>query len=223
MSTLSPVALPLTQRRLSPWPKTILRVTFGVIWLVDATLKWLPGFRRDYMATIMGQADGQPGWLGPWFRAWIDLQHPAPMFFAYLVAAIETLIALAVIVGFARKLTYSAAIVFSLLIWGTAEGFGGPYTSGSADIGTAVIYALVFGALLLFSYYMGPARLSVDYYLEQRIPWWHRIAEVEPHRHRTPLVAPTPGPAGGIPAPAAGAEPTEASALAGPTGGGASQ
>ena len=45
------------------WPKTALRVTFGVIWLVDAVLKWLPGFRRDYMDTIMGQADGQPGWL----------------------------------------------------------------------------------------------------------------------------------------------------------------
>lgn len=26
------------------WPKDALRVTFGVIWLVDAILKWLPGF-----------------------------------------------------------------------------------------------------------------------------------------------------------------------------------
>lgn len=43
------------------WPKTVLRVSFGVIWLIDAILKWLPGFRRDYMDTIMGQADGQPG------------------------------------------------------------------------------------------------------------------------------------------------------------------
>lgn len=171
------------------WPKTALRVTFGVICLVDATLKWLPGFRRDYMDTIMGQTDGQPGWLKPWFRFWIDLQHPHPAFWAYLVAAIETLIALAVISGFARKLTYSAAIVFSLLIWGTAEGFGGPYTSGSADIGTAVIYALVFAALLLFSYYTGPSVHSVDYWLEQRISWWHRVAEVEPHRRRTARIS----------------------------------
>jgi hypothetical protein len=27
------------------WPKDALRVSFGVIWLVDAVLKWLPGFR----------------------------------------------------------------------------------------------------------------------------------------------------------------------------------
>ena len=177
----------LVQRRLNPWPKTVLRVGFGVIWLIDAVLKWLPGFRKDYMDTIMGQADGQPGWLKPWFRWWIDLQHPHPAFFAYLVAVVETLVALAIIAGFARKLTYSAAIVFSLLIWSTAEGFGGPYTSGASDVGTAIIYAVVFAALLLFSYYQGPSRHSVDYYLEQRINWWHRIAEVEPHRHRAQL------------------------------------
>lgn len=174
------------------WPKTALRVTFGVIWLVDAVLKWLPGFRRDYMDTIMGQADGQPGWLRGWFRFWIDLQHPHPAFYAYLVAVIETLIAVAVIAGFARKLTYSAAIVFSLLIWGTAEGFGGPYTSGASDIGTALIYALVFAALLMFSYYDGPNTHSVDHWLEQRISWWHRLAEVEPRHRRTARLAATP-------------------------------
>jgi thiosulfate dehydrogenase [quinone] large subunit len=171
------------------WPKTALRVTFGVIWLIDAGLKWLPGFRSGYMDTIMGQAQGQPGWLQPWFRFWIDLQHPHPYFFAYLVAVIETLIAVAVIVGFARKLTYSAAIVFSLLVWATAEGFGGPYAAGSADIGTAVIYALVFGFLLLFSYYTGPSAHSVDVHLEQRISWWHRVAEVEPRRRRIARLA----------------------------------
>jgi hypothetical protein len=31
-----------------------------------------------------------------------------------------------------------------MLVWSTAEGFGGPYTSGASDIGTAVVYALVF-------------------------------------------------------------------------------
>ena len=68
------------------WPKDAVRVTFGVIWLVDAILKWLPGFRADYMGTLMGQAQGQPSWLKPWFTLWIDLQHPRVAFFAYLVA-----------------------------------------------------------------------------------------------------------------------------------------
>ncbi len=167
-----------TGRPCSPWPKDALRITFGVIWLIDATLKWLPGFRASYMSVIMGEAQGQPGWLKPWFDFWIRIQHPDALFLAYLVAVIETLIAIALITGFARKLTYFAAIAFSLLIWATAEGFGGPYTSGASDIGTTIIYAVVFAALLALSYYTGPGRLSADRYLEQRITWWWRVAEM---------------------------------------------
>jgi uncharacterized membrane protein YphA (DoxX/SURF4 family) len=160
------------------WPKDALRISFGIIWLIDALLKWLPGFKDSYMSTIMGIKAGQPGWLQPWFQFWISLQHPAVRFFWALVATTETLIALALIFGFARKLTYLAAIVFSVLIWSTAEGFGGPYTSGASDIGTAVIYAVVFAGLLALSYYAGPARYSLDYYLEKKISWWWRIAEM---------------------------------------------
>lgn len=160
------------------WPKTLFRVIFGLIWLVDAILKWLPGFRNGYMDTIMGQAKDQPAWLDPWFNFWIKLQHPHPAFYAYLVAGLETIIAISLILGFARKLVYGGAIVLSLLIWSTAEGFGGPYTAGAADVGTAIVYALVFALLLSLSYYQGPSRLSVDYWLEQRISWWYRIAEV---------------------------------------------
>src|SRR5215470_19147925 len=86
-------------RGIPMWPKDALRIAFGIIWLIDAVLKWLPGFRSDYMSTIMGQADGQPGWLKPWFDFWINLQHPNATFFAYLVALIETLIAVALIIG----------------------------------------------------------------------------------------------------------------------------
>ena len=126
----------------------------------------------------MGQAHGQPGWLKWWFDFWINLQHPHVMFFSYFVAVIETFIALALTLGVARKLTYLSAIAFSFIIWSTAEGFGGPYTSGSSDIGTAIIYVIVFVGLLVLSYYAGPARYSVDYYLEKHISWWWRVAEM---------------------------------------------
>ena len=85
------------------WPKDALRVTFGAIWLVDAVLKWLPGFRRDYMGTIMGQAQGQPGWLKPWFDFWINLQHPRTSLFVDIVALIESLIAVALILGICAR------------------------------------------------------------------------------------------------------------------------
>ena len=178
-------------RGCAPWPKDALRVTFGVIWLIDAVLKWLPGFRASYMSTIMGQADGQPGWLRWWFDFWIRIQHPQAMLFAYLVAAVETLIAVALIAGFARKTAYIAAALFSVLIWATAEGFGGPYTSGASDIGTAIIYAVVFAGLLALSYYAGPARYSADYYLEQKYSWWWKLAEM---RRPAPALAPAATP-----------------------------
>jgi uncharacterized membrane protein YphA (DoxX/SURF4 family) len=200
-----------TGRCVPAWPKDALRITFGVIWLIDAVLKWLPGFRSSYMGVIMGQAQGQPGWLRGWFDFWISLQHPRAMFFAYLVAVVETLIAVALISGFARKLTYISAALFSLVIWATAEGFGGPYTSGSSDIGTAIIYAVVFMGLLVLSYYAGTARYSVDYYLEKKIGWWWRVAEMRRPAQAEPVQAqpapaePTAGQRASAPAAAAGA------------------
>jgi len=203
-------------RGCAPWPKDLLRIGFGIIWLIDAVLKWLPGFRSGYMDTIMGIRDGQPGWLRWWFDFWINLQHPAITFFWALVATAETLIALALIFGFARKVTYLAAIVFSVLIWSTAEGFGGPYTSGSADIGTAIIYAVVFAGLLALSYYAGPARFSADYYIEKKISWWWRVAEM-----RRPAPAPVAvpsGPQAAVPVPPS-AVPPPAAPLGTPTAG----
>jgi uncharacterized membrane protein YphA (DoxX/SURF4 family) len=160
------------------WPKYALRITFGGIWLIDAVLKWLPGFRSGYLSAIKGAGMGQPGWLQWWFHFWTYLQHPAPSFWAVMVALLETLVALAVILGFARKVSYIAAAVFCVVIWAAAEGFGGPYGSGASDIGTAIIYALVFMCLLTLAAYTGTDRYSADYYLEKKISWWWRVAEV---------------------------------------------
>jgi uncharacterized membrane protein YphA (DoxX/SURF4 family) len=187
------------------WPKYALRFTFGGIWLIDAVLKWLPGFRAGYSGMISGAGQGQPGWLGPWFSFWTNLQSPHPAFYAYLVAVLETLVALAVLFGVARKVSYLAAAGFSVVIWAAAEGFGGPYASGASDIGTAIIYALVFMCLLTLSAYTGPDTYSVDHYLEQKISWWWKIAEFRnPARQQLVPVTPatvTPAPAAVTPVP----------------------
>ena len=133
---------------LRSWPQDAFRIAFGLIWLIDAVLKWLPGFRSTYVSAITGVAKGQPGWLKWWFDFWVKLQTPRPTFFAYLVAVLETLVALAIIFGFARKITYISSAVFGVVIWAVAEGFGGPYMVGSSDIGTAIIYAVVSMGLL---------------------------------------------------------------------------
>jgi nitrite reductase (NO-forming) len=173
---------------LRSWPQDAFRVAFGLIWLIDAVLKWLPGFRSTYVAAIKGAAQGQPGWLRWWFDFWVKLQTPRPTFFAYLVAVLETLVALAIIFGFARKLTYIMSAVLGVVIWAVAEGFGGPYMTGSSDIGTAIIYAVVSMGLLTLCYYAGTSRYSIDYYIEKRISWWWKVAEMG----RPASLVPTP-------------------------------
>jgi len=157
---------------------SVVRITFGVVWLIDASLKWLPGFRSSFAEQIQQAADGQPAWLHGWFTFWIGLLEPRAALFAVLVAVIETGIALSLILGFARKTTYVLAIGFTVLIWATAEGFGGPYVSGASDIGTAVIYAVVFLALLVIEADAEPSRFTIDARLERRWPSWRRVAEV---------------------------------------------
>jgi nitrite reductase (NO-forming) len=163
--------------RLRPGASAV-RITFGVVWLIDASLKWLPGFRSSFAEQIQGAADGQRAWLHGWFAFWINMLEPRAGLFAMLVAMIETGIALSLILGFARKTTYVLAIGFTALIWATAEGFGGPYASGASDIGTAIIYAVVFLALLVIEADAEPSRYTIDAWLERRWRSWSRVAEV---------------------------------------------
>jgi hypothetical protein len=59
----------------------------------------------------------------------------------------ESLIAAGLILGFARRTVYIAGIFSSIAIWTIPEGFDGSFVAGATDIGTANMYALVFGVL----------------------------------------------------------------------------
>ncbi len=127
----------------------ILRITFGIIWLIDAFFKWQPGFINQFTGYITETLDGQPKMIQDWINLWVRLVDGNPHFFAYAVAVTETLIGLGLVFGLFTKLVCWGGMIFVLIIWSTAQGFGGPYASGSTDIGSAIIYALVFIALLL--------------------------------------------------------------------------
>jgi hypothetical protein len=89
---------------------------------------------------------------------------------------IWAVIAVSLLTGLARRPMYIVGLVISLLIWATAEGFGGPYTAGSTDLGTAITYAVVFALLFLIDDLAGRSPLAIDSWIEQRLPWWNRIA-----------------------------------------------
>jgi len=157
-----------------------VRAAFGIVIAIDAYLKWQPGFAAHYVGYLQNAAKGQPPWLGFWFRSWINLVTPHAEFFIAATRLIETAIAIGLLFGLARRLTYIAGVLFSLLIWSTAEGFGGPYTSGATNLGPALIYALIFAAVALFERLLGPSPYSVDYYLQVRFPRWRAVAELVP-------------------------------------------
>ncbi len=165
-----------------------LRAVFGVIWAIDAALKWQPGFADHFVGYLQNAANGQPAWLAPWFNFWLGLVSPNPDPFIWLVRIGETLLAFGLLFGFARRWVYILGALFSLLVWSTAEGFGGPYTVGATDMGAAVIYVLVFVALAILDRAVGASPYSLDYYIEQRWPAWARLAEWAPRAmlERTP-------------------------------------
>ncbi len=122
-----------------------------------------PGFVNNFTTYLNGAQDGQPWPIHHWIVFWINTVGVDPTFFAYATAVGETAIAIALIVGAFSNLTAVVGILLSIVIWTTAEGFGGPYTAGSTDIGAAIIYPLVFTGLFLSSaglYYGVDRRLT---------------------------------------------------------------
>lgn len=162
------------------WPAAAtaaLRVAFGIIWAIGAALTWSPDFAVHYVGYLHNAAQGQPAWLQGWFAMWIGMVTPHALLFTWLTRIVETVIALALLTGFARKTLYIVGALFSLLVWSTAEGFGGPYTVGATNMGTALSYVLIFIALIAIDSRGGYNPYSLDFLIERRWPSWRRVAE----------------------------------------------
>lgn len=159
--------------------KTVFRIVFGLIWLVDGSLKFSPGLAASFPGLVTTAGHSQPAWLHPWFTFWAAQAAAHPAFWVYFTGGLELVLAFCLIFGFLRKIAYLGGILLSLLIWAVPEGFGGPYGPGSTDIGTGVVYALMFIALIVFNAGYGPSRWSLDYYIEERWPRWGVLADFQ--------------------------------------------
>lgn len=160
----------------------ILRIIFGAMWAIDASFKWNASFADGFLDQIKGAADGQPSWLHGWFDFWVSAMTPHAHLFATLTAVVETLIALALLFGVMRQVTYMAAALFSLLIWAIPEGFGGPYSATSTDIGTGIVYAVVFFSLFGLERMAYPAKWSLDTLIAKKLSWWALVANPRPSK-----------------------------------------
>src|SRR2546427_6278088 len=138
--------------------KSFIRIFLGVVWLIDGYLKFSQGLVDSFSDFVRSAGDGQPTWLQPWFNFWSSVTTGNAALFVYTTGALEVALGAALVLGFMRKIAYLGGIIFSLFIWAIPEGFGGPYGTGSTDIGTGIIYSFVFLSLVIKTPSLAPAK-----------------------------------------------------------------
>ena len=145
------------------------RVLFGLLWAFDAVLKWQPAFLLHFMAQITPAADGQPAWIAAYIGLvaavvrWIG-----PVVVAVAVALIETVLAISLLTRWGERLFVPLGLLYSLGVWATAEGLGGPYTAAGTGVrgnvlGNVLIYAVIYLFLLVpqLTRWIRPVRAAV--------------------------------------------------------------
>ncbi len=151
----------------------IVRILFGLVWLADAWFKWQPDFINKFIDYLSETLKDQPAAVQAWMNFWIKIVNVDPHVFAHAVAVGETAIALGLILGVFSNLTNVGGALLAIVIWSTAEGFGGPYQAGSTDVGAAIIYALVHAALLLSR---AGNTIGLDGWLTPKLGGWGILA-----------------------------------------------
>jgi uncharacterized membrane protein YphA (DoxX/SURF4 family) len=161
--------------------KSVFRIVFGIVWLVDGALKFTSGFVGSFPAAVATAQANSPAWLSGWYSFWLAQANANAPLIVYTVGVLELLLGVVLVLGLMRKLAYAAGVVLSLLIWAVPEGFGGPYQGGSGgtDVGAGIVYALVFLGLITINASFGSSRYSLDHLIERRFPRWAVVSEFQ--------------------------------------------
>lgn len=136
---------------LRPHTAAVIRIGFGIIWGINASFKWLPGFIHGQ--TIAGEFRSTSKIDTPviheWIQLWKVIATADPAAFAVGTAVVETLIALCLLLGAFSNAVFVGSAVFAFGIWSTVEGFHLPWTRpGITDLGPAAAYPFASLALL---------------------------------------------------------------------------
>ncbi|MHB1871106.1 MAG: hypothetical protein ACYCT1_09680 [Steroidobacteraceae bacterium] len=126
------------------------QISFGILWLFDAALKWLPAFLFHFSSQITSVIPGQPHWIAAWLRFVADIVHavgPVPV--AILVGLSEIAIAVSLLSGKGLRVFIPFGLAYSLAVWSTAEAFGGPYSMAGTGVrgnvlGNVLMYLIPF-------------------------------------------------------------------------------
>ena len=163
-----------------------LAVVTGLIWGIDGSLKFSPGLVAAFPSMVQEAGQGQPAWLQGWFHFWYLQVSADPALLVYLVGTLEAALYVALLLGFLRKVAYTGGIALSLVIWAVPEGFGGPYGPTSTDVGTGVIYALLFVAFIVIDATFGRGPYTLDGWIIRKFPGWGRLSDIRHYPERPP-------------------------------------
>lgn len=131
------------------------RILFGILWAFDAFWKWHPYFLHHAVDYLVQSQKGQPEWIVAYIQFFINIIHSVgPFAFGLFAAIAETVIAVSLVFNKGLRFMLPVGAVYSLGLWTTAEGWGGPYgpgfTGNRGDIlGTIIIYCLIFLYLMV--------------------------------------------------------------------------
>ncbi|QOJ32678.1 MAG: multicopper oxidase domain-containing protein [Gammaproteobacteria bacterium] len=127
---------------------TALRLALGLLWGWMAIRFWSPGFDSHLHHYHDVALSSQPGMLMPWFGMWVGIMSIAADFFAGFGRLAATLVALCLLLGFARRTVYILAIVLSIPLWPLADGFLLPHSFSAFGLSSVLIYFLLFMVLM---------------------------------------------------------------------------
>lgn len=127
-----------------------LRLLFGAIWAVNAVLQANAAYVRGFVHSIVVRIPGQPYLVQSYLRGAVAVVRGiGGTHVAMLAVGLDAMIAAALLTGIWVRPAAWLGMIYSLLLWSTVGGFGGPFTTGATDPGTAIVYALVFLCVLV--------------------------------------------------------------------------
>lgn len=157
--SLTPMLAPRPGAPPAAWPTGTLwaagRLLFGLLWAFDAALKWLPAFLAHFLDQLTPAMQGQPAWIAAYIGVIIlVVKAVGPMLVAVTIALIETAMAASLLAGQWLRFSLPLGFLYSLAVWTSAEGFGGPYSAAGTGVrgnvlGNVLIYAVIFLFLMV--------------------------------------------------------------------------
>ncbi|MHB1525231.1 MAG: hypothetical protein ACYCZN_02935 [Candidatus Dormibacteria bacterium] len=124
------------------------RLTFGLLLLADAVLEWQPGTYQVFDSIIYSNASVSPEPLRGALVAAAQLVSHQPALANGILAAVETALAVCVLLGLWASAALLVSVPLFLGIWVVGQGAGLPFAQGTTDLNSGIPYLLV--AILLW-------------------------------------------------------------------------